>query len=177
MKTLIIIFSLITTASFAQKGFKWDLTDSVTKTKAQIYSDTKMFIAEYWKSSQGVVQNDDKEAGMILIKGSISEGMSFMMAQYAYVYNYTITFKMKDNRYKVTLDNVYCERAYLQSGNGKVSKIEPDDENGPRQNKSMGTAYLPDKKANIIIEQLRSDLQMIIDSYNVKIKSKSSSDW
>ncbi len=36
-------------------------------TKTHLYSATKMFIAEFWKSAKDVIQNDDKEAGIILI--------------------------------------------------------------------------------------------------------------
>ena len=39
---------------FTQTTF--EKIDSVSKNKSQIYSDTKMFIAEYWKSSKDVIQ-------------------------------------------------------------------------------------------------------------------------
>ena len=56
--------------SYSQTNFQWEKIDSVNKSKAQIYSDTKMFIAEVWKSANSVIQNDDKESGLILVKGS-----------------------------------------------------------------------------------------------------------
>ncbi len=65
-----IAASLITLSSIAQVDFRWEKIDSVDKSKSQIYSDTKMAIAELWKSAQSVIQNDDKEGGMILVKGA-----------------------------------------------------------------------------------------------------------
>lgn len=69
-KTILLIAGIfIGFASFAQTNFKWEKIDSVAKTKSQLYSDTKMFIAETWKSSKDVIQNDDKEGGVLLIRG------------------------------------------------------------------------------------------------------------
>ena len=75
----ILLFTLSVNYLFSQTDFKWEKIDSVPKTKYQIYSDTKMFIAENWKSVQNVIQNDDKEAGLILVKGTTSIDMPFML--------------------------------------------------------------------------------------------------
>ena len=61
--------------------------DSVNKTKLQIYTDTKMFIAEYWKSAQNVIQNDDKDAGVILIKGSTTKFCTFMLNTHTFIFS------------------------------------------------------------------------------------------
>ena len=65
-----VLFGLSLTFNvFGQQNFQWERTDTISKTKSQLYADTKMFIAEEWKSAQNVIQNDDKETGSILIKG------------------------------------------------------------------------------------------------------------
>lgn len=48
MKKIIIItcINLFFSVGFAQTNFQWEKIDTVQKTKAQVYSDTKMFIAE-----------------------------------------------------------------------------------------------------------------------------------
>ena len=46
---------------------------------------------------------------MILVKGSSNQEILFMGRNYTYLYNYSVTFRMRDNKYKMTLDNVYCE--------------------------------------------------------------------
>jgi hypothetical protein len=80
-------------SSTSYKGnFKWEKMDSVSKTKAQIYTDTKMFISEAWKSAKDVIQNDDKDGGVILVKGISSPKINFMMNAYEYVYKYNVSF-------------------------------------------------------------------------------------
>jgi len=134
-------------------NFKWEKTDSVAKTKSQIYSDTKMFIAEYWKSAQNVIQNDDKEAGVILVKGLCTITTSAWVNDYTY----NVTFKMKENKYKIILDNVYAGKAHLKD--------------------ALALADEPDNKEQN--ELLKQDLQSIVDSYEEYIKkpSVSNGDW
>jgi hypothetical protein len=60
-----------------QANFKWEVTDSSKKSASEIYSETKMFIAKTWKSSNEVIQNDDKEAGIILVKAISLQKESF----------------------------------------------------------------------------------------------------
>lgn len=178
MKTLIILLSFISSISFSQKEFKWDIVDSVPKTKNQIYSDTKMFIAEYWKSAKDVIQNDDKESGIILVKGSVIEEFDFM-AHYNYVYHYNVTFKMKDNKFKIVVDNVYCDNAYISGGRGTVSKLQPYElPNKSSQDKSFGMGYLPEKKAIVVVNNLKYDINQLLEAYLKQIKAPSkSSDW
>ena len=52
-----------------------------------IYSDTKLFIGNYWKSAKDVIQNDDKEGGIILLKGIQLMNVSYALATFTYVYN------------------------------------------------------------------------------------------
>jgi len=88
-KLLTTIASLLIIASaFGQSTFRIERVDSVSKTKSQIYSDTKMFIAETWKSANDVIQNDDKENGMILIKGVTIQSKYYQMNDHKWFYSY-----------------------------------------------------------------------------------------
>lgn len=176
-KILIIYLTLFSITIIGQNTYKIEKTDSLNKNKNQIYSDTKMFIAETWKSAKDVIQNDDKENGVILVKGSFIEKFSFMMGEYIYIYNYNVTFKMKDNKYKIILDEVYCDKAYFGGNGQSIKKIEPfDGDNAPELNGGSG---LPKKKAIIMMSEVRNHLQSIIDRYSSEIikPSKLSSDW
>lgn len=46
--------TLFFSVGFAQTNFQWEKIDSVQKTKAQVYSDTKMFIAEKMGKNNGL---------------------------------------------------------------------------------------------------------------------------
>ncbi len=159
---------------FSQSNFKWEKSDSISKTKIEIYSITKLFISEYWKSSQDVIQNDDKEAGIILVKG-ISNKFTFtsMGATYAYKYSYNVTFRMKDSKYKFTIENVKCYSTVGSSFDNKLI-IEPHElDNCPYKEKKFG------EKCNQIMTSLKSELQSISDNYENAIKSakKTEGDW
>ena len=102
---------LMIACAHAQTDFKWDKVDSVAKIKGQIYSDTKMFIAEFWKSAQNVIQNDDKEGGSILIKGASIQSKYFQMNDHTWTFSYTVKFMMKDNKCRIVIEDVYCQSA------------------------------------------------------------------
>ncbi len=169
--TLTIFFANI---NFAQTNFLWEKADSISKTKVEIYSITKTFISENWKSAQDVIQNDDKEGGIILVKG-ITNKYTFTStgATYAYNYSYNVTFKMKDNKYKFIIDNVKFNSTAGSSFDNKLI-IEPHElENCPYKNKKFG------EKCNQVMTSLKSELQSIYENYDNALKSskKNLSDW
>lgn len=172
MKKLILFTGsiLIATLGFAQTNYKWDKVDSVAKTKAQIYSDTKMFIAEYWKSAQNVIQNDDKEGGMILIKGASIQSKSFQMNDHTWTFTYTVKFLMKDNKYRIVIEDVYCQSA-------RCAQYEwphmPVAETYPSE-KGLRTTGVNEEKYLEIMKSLKQDLQGIVDNYEKYIKKASS---
>ncbi len=155
----------------AQDNFKWEKIDSVPKTKDQIYSDTKMFIAENWKSAQNVIQNDDKDAGIILVKGNTSIDITFMLNAHNYTYSHTAKFYMKDNKYRVIIEDVKCVSATC-NGTIKWPLMEPGVID-------YGTTGVPNKKAEEVMTILKNELQGIVDRYEAYLKSKSinNSDW
>jgi len=172
---LLIGWVLISALSFSQTNFKWDNSDSIPKTKAQIYSDTKMFIAETWKSAKNVIQNDDKDAGMILVKGSCILKVNHELVAFNYVYNYSVTFKMKDNKFKIIIDDVFCESAYPSGGvQWNILKIEPFDGEYVKGT-GMFTHTLPEKKAILLMADLKTELQTIVDNYKKYLKTEGSS--
>jgi hypothetical protein len=167
----ITVFLFLSTISFAQTNFNWSKTDSVQKTKAQIYSDTKMFIAETWKSSKDVIQNDDKDGGMILVKGISIQHSSFQLNDHIYTYAYSVKFLFKENRYKIIIENVHCESATC-AGN-KWPLVEPTDDT------SQNVGGVPSKKLAIMMESLKSELNSIVIGYEKAIKTTSAKngDW
>lgn len=175
---MIMLFAiLLANITLSQTNFKWDKVDSVNKTKSQIYSDTKIFIAQTWKSAQNVIQNDDKEDGNILIKGNCIKTvlMAGGMQQFRYVYNYSITFRMKDGKYKISLDNVYCESAtFMTNPSYTIVKIEPFEGDNCPPTGTMSNAGISKKKAILMMPELKQDLEDIVNSYEKYIKTPSS---
>jgi hypothetical protein len=171
MKKVLFLMSamlIITLSSFSQANFQWEKTDSVGKTKDQIYADTKMFIAQTWKSAKDVIQNDDKESGVILIKGlntQIIPSGSFS-SKPNYYFKYNVTFRMKDNKYRISINNVECIEASYRTYNYKlIQPFDGGEENAP------STAVLSKKKSVEMMVSLRNDLQSIVDQYMLYIKT------
>lgn len=170
LTTILLFLSLFT---FSQTNFKWDKIDSCSKTKSQIYSDTKMFISETWKSSKDVIQNDDKDGGMILIKGmthiNIKQGISPLTV---YWYSYNIKFFMKDNKYKIIVSDVSCNDAICTNNSGSshwplITACDNCEYPG------YWKCSLKEPNYNLLLSTLKQNLQDIVDSYEKTIKSQS----
>ena len=90
---------LFLSMAIGQTNFKWDKIDSIQKNQNELYSITKMYIGETWKSAQSVIQNDDKEGGSILVKGLSVQSLFFQMNDHRWTFSYTVKFLFKDNKY------------------------------------------------------------------------------
>lgn len=180
MKTTFLTLLLLTSSlviSFGQNDFKWEKTDTINKIKPQIYSDTKLFIAETWKSAQDVIQNDDKESGMVLIKGTVKEQINYGLTLYTYYYGYTVTFLMKDNKFKMILNNVTCNTTVAPVGAKYTIPCIPPFE-GENYPDVPNWGNLSKKKQKELMDNLKTDLQNIVDSYLISIKKQSiNSGW
>ena len=172
MKKLLLIsiaLFLIYSAS-GQADFKWGKIDSIPKSKTQIYSDTKVFISGVWKASGKIIETDDKEAGVIVVKGKSSQIFNFALCPYEYTYEYIVTFKMRDGMYKITIDHVYCSSAFGGKDRSPIKRIEPVD-GIPYP---LDTGWLAEKRAVKMIQTLKQELQTILDSYVEFLKTPGS---
>jgi hypothetical protein len=173
-KLLLCIIVLFSFGVFGQTNFKWDRIDSLSKSKDEIYSLTKTFIGETWKSAKDVIQNDDKESGSILVKGLSIQSLIFQLNDHKWVFSYTVKFQFKDNKYRIIIDDVYCQSArcaQYEWPHMPVSDTYPI-EKGLRQTGVNEEKYLE------IMSLLKNELQSIVNSYesNIKVK-KLSTDW
>jgi hypothetical protein len=182
MKTKILIlisfFNLFLAS--AQTNFEWQVIDSVNKTKNQIYSDTKLFIAENFNSAKSVIQNDDKESGNIYVVGIIKETIGYYGYTYTYYYEFRMSFFMKENKFKTNIDNVKCSSTTAPSNaNYSIECIKPfDGENYTGSNPWLGTGGIPKQKQLELMNNLRNSLTSFMNKYVDYIKSKNTkSDW
>lgn len=169
---LLISFSL---PSVAQENFKWDIIKESIKTKEQLYSDTKMFIAEAWNSAQSVTQNDDKENGLILIKGTSTQSLVYQMNNHVWTFTYTVKFYMKENKYRIVIDNIHCESA--QCGVYQWP-LMPVADNYP-ESKGMNITGVNKKRYETLMTNLKQELQKMVDNYITYMENTNNtgSDW
>src|ERR1035437_177176 len=197
MKVSLFFFLLLlfTLNSLAQSNFEWVKTDSIQKTKEQIYSSTKMFIAETWKSSKEVIQNDDKDGGIILIKGKTEinweqpVSMAKMTIFHDSWYSYNVTFRMKNSKYQIKIDNVTPDDDFVEGNTGispeirdwtftpedSVATINNMNKYGIKINKKMLDTAIKGEKEEFplyqkVINSLHSNLQKIVSDYSDYLK-------
>lgn len=130
------------------------LTDSAAKN--ELFSRAKSCFAHLFKSSQKVIQNEDKEAGTIIGKGTIKAYARALGADFdgGYV-NFTITIACKDGRYKYILSD------FVHEGTG--SKMPSG---GNLENTSAST--WTNRQWNHMKSQIDADIKSMIS----KIKSE-----
>ena len=179
MKKLILtsISMLLFTIAFGQTNFKWDKIDYIAKNKNEIYSLSKMFIGETWKSAQNVIQNDDKEGGAILVKGLSVQSLFYQMNDHKWTFSYTVKFLFKDNKYRIVIEDVYCQSvrvAQYEWPNMPVSDTYPTE-------KGLRTTGVNEERYLEIMTGLKKELQSIVDSYESYLKKANSNsnngDW
>jgi len=173
MKNLFFVLAIIFYLNgYSQKSFTWDIIDSVNKSKVQIYNDSKLFIAETWKSANDVIQNDDKESGVILLKGITTYESFFMLSNHKWVFRYTIKILIKENKFRFILENVYCESAYCETNEWPKIPIGFEWQ-GYKKCTMSETRYLN------VMNVLHENLQNIVNQYvsNIKKESVINGDW
>jgi len=197
MRVSLFFFLLLlsTLNCLAQSNFEWVKTDSIQKTKEQIYSATKMFIAETWKSSKEVIQNDDKDGGIILLKGKTEinfeeyVSMAKMTIFHDAWYSYNVTFRMKNSKYQIKIDNVTPDDDFVGGNTGtspeirdwtftpadSVAAINNMNKYGLKINKKNLDAVIKGEKEEYPIFQkainsLHANLQNIVSDYSDYLK-------
>jgi hypothetical protein len=156
MKKLLILFGLLASTCVAQENFIWDKVIESEKPKSELYSTTKQFIAETWRSAQDVIQNDDKEGGSIIVKGISRQYYSFNAVNTVYyIYNYTVKFSLKDNKVRMQIENVKCDRGE----HGALKLIQPTDTTYPK-------GYKPER-CKAMQQYLKDELNQLLDKYKL----------
>lgn len=172
---MMALFGLsLVTSCFGQKNFVWEKVDTSSKTKNQLYSDTKMFIADKWNSAQNVIQNDDKEGGNILIKGltqkiRVNRGLSVD----DYTFSYTIKFMFKENKYRMVIDDVRCHSSWVTTNTTTQGGCTIVSETYPTEKGFALTGLASEKKYLDLMGRLKEDIQGIYDEYIKYISKKS----
>ncbi len=171
---LTIFFICLSAVIFAQQNFEWDIIDNCAKTKEQLYSDTKIFIANTFNSAQDVIQNDDRDVGIIIVKGIMSAVVNTTFTKYKYDFMCTITFMVKENRFRIKVNNVTCYDG--DRYNSAISFEWRDSEcieiiEGYYENERSKQHI-----QELLIPNLKKNIQEYVNSYIVSMKG-STEEW
>ncbi len=128
--------------------------------KDELFKRAKICFVHLFKSSNSVIQNEDKEAGTIIGKGIIKVSVRTvtMILEGGYI-NFTLTVVTKDGRYKYTCtDFVHEGTLYLPS----VGNLEND---RPRKWR--------EKWWNSVLSQTDTEIQSTISSMKLEMNRPS----
>lgn len=99
------------------------------KSKDQIFEDSKIWIAQSFKSANNVIQYADKDTGSIIGKGNIQYPCDGLIDCGAFgndKVNFTIKIDTKDNKARVTINDVTrTNLTYVQGGINNIGKEVP----------------------------------------------------
>jgi hypothetical protein len=165
---LIAIFGIINV--IAQSNFSIIKSDSVQMTKDQIYDNTKRFITEFWNSDDAI-KTDDKETGLILVKGLIYETIQYNF-EHKYIYSYNARFLMKDKKYKIVIENIECISANCEI-NVNCTYIDFCDGCEFPQNSET---FLNRRTWTLLMRSIKNDLINIAEKYQLYLNNSSPSD-
>lgn len=107
-----------------------EIIDVPNKTKVQIFEDSRIWIAQSFKSANNVIQYADKDTGSIVGKGNIAypcDGFVDCGAFGKDKINFTIKIDSKDNKARVTISDITrTNLTYVQGGyNANIGKELP----------------------------------------------------
>lgn len=170
---------MVMVSAFAQEPVASE-TKEVEISKAQLFAFTKMFIADKWENVNNALVNADEELGVLQVQSetviNIKQGMGLGCQ---YQYDYTVRFRVKDNKYRIEIYDVICTDAD-QVGLGSrediplIEYFEGDEPKAKTQTMGRGANK---KQAKQVMDELRAEFQTIIDSYAKYIETNSNDDF
>ncbi len=137
--------------------------DVPSKSKDQIFEESKIWIAQSFKSANNVIQYADKGTGSIIGKGNIKYPCDGFIDCGAFGndnINFTIKIDTKDNKARVAISDVTrTNLTYVQGGMNNIGKEVP--------------IYIVEHQ-----KKIAAKLNQVIDQYKAAITStKSSENW
>jgi hypothetical protein len=108
-KLLIIALLTCSTNCFSEELTVQNISDITGKSKNQIFSATKIWIAENFKSAKSVIENEDKEAGTIIGNANIKypcDGVFSCMSKGDWKLEFTMKIDTKEQKLRITFFNL-----------------------------------------------------------------------
>jgi hypothetical protein len=162
MATLILLACGIVNAQEALTYSKVIQADSLDKTS--IYVALRAWFSEMYNSSNKVIQMDDKDAGIIIGKGTTPYshgGLSYLC--YEGWVNYTVKVQIRDGRYKAELSNINHENKRGNAESCNLGLITTAEEYAT---KGMSKKF-HNKVANDIKEKMKKYAEELFSSMEV----------
>lgn len=168
MRKVFLMLAMVLPVILSAQDFEFEKIINVNKSRSEIYSASKMFVADFWNSAKAVTQNQDDASYTIQIKALKNMEVKVGMAMCCvYDYTYTVKIQAKENKCRIQIYDVVCRNAYQGGFGGEQSipEIQPFLGNETEQKtKKMGKG-LSKKKAVEMMKDLKSYFENIISEY------------
>lgn len=177
--TTIVCTLIYIVSAYAQEPIASETKD-VEATKSELFSFTKMFVADKWQNANNALVNADEDAGVIQVASETQKAVKQGMGMGCiYDYSYTVRFRIKDNKYRVEIYDVRCTDA-KQTGMGSsydvplIEYFEGDEPAAKTQSMGKGATK---KQAAAMMDELRKEFSEIISTYAKYIETNSNDDF
>jgi hypothetical protein len=157
---LVLIFIMPTCLINAQEVLTFtDVVQEENVSSDNLYNRAKLWFASAYKSSNDVLQVENKQEGMLIGKGAISYNSTFLSGMNTTVgnVNYLIKIFVKDGRYKYEVTD------FIHHGASASFGLLTTDENYPRNTKKMALKW-ENRVWNDIKNQVNLEVSSLIPS-------------
>lgn len=166
MKKYFMIIMLVFTSMnlWSQNDFKWNIIMESSKSEAQLYEDVKNFINGTWQTAGKTIIQDDKTKGFILAKGNVQLSVGAHIAPRMYNFEYDVKFYVKDKKYRIAIDNVFCNSAQITAQRTAEVPRPAVADTYPEKNGKKLTG-MNKKNYNDLMSRLKVEIQATADSF------------
>ena len=153
---------IISFNAFCQDEFELIFLDSIDIPKDKLYAKARSYTAYAFKNSQAVIQMDDQDVGRIIGKGTFSIFIKYALSGYPNVVNFTFTIDVRDNKYRMILNNVYHNGVSTTAGHvgGDLNDEKPD----------CGYGQLPKKIWESLKIETKNEMERFVKEFGVYMK-------
>ena len=151
MMTLMMCFIGMSLLSQVKHEYS-NLYENDTCKKEYLFSKSKMYIFESFKSANDVIQNEDIKYGIIAGKGNVESS--------GYIFSFTLKIKVKDGLSKIIIDEIYNTSTPITSGGQKYGTLSLDGYQGIWKNNITKIRYTE------IMEDVNRKLNKVVDYYD-----------
>ena len=173
IRTLLAAIAVIVPMLVSAQDVGIESSLDVDKTKSELFAITKSFIADSWSNSKEAITSENEELGYIQVSADYNANVKVGMGLgCVYEYDYKVRFRVKDGKCKVEIYDIVCMSAsQIGLGNSYSVPLIPyfEGDDVPKKLKTMGRG-LSKKQAIKMMDELRGDMQNIIQSYFKYIK-------
>lgn len=177
-KIFLFLISLLAFQLVNAEDFKFSKIVESSGTASELFSKSKMFVADFWNSAKNVTQNADENINVIQVKAiKDMERKAGMGIGYFYTYKYTVKIQTKDNKCKIDIYDITCDDAYADGLGGRknIPIIQPFMGDKTDQKTSKMGNGLSKSKAVEMMKDLKDYFNNIIAEYEKNINT--SEDW